>query len=34
VQSKGTLLATWENYTPTSTKPYFLIYRSTDHGYT
>jgi hypothetical protein len=26
------LLATWENYTPT--KPYFPIYRSTDHGFT
>jgi hypothetical protein len=26
------LLSTWENYTPT--KPYFPIYKSTDHGST
>lgn len=26
------MLTTWENYTPT--KPYFPIYRSTDHGFT
>ncbi len=35
LQSAGTLLATWENYDwATSNKPYFPIYRSTDHGFT
>ncbi|KAI9361264.1 hypothetical protein DFJ73DRAFT_814595 [Zopfochytrium polystomum] len=30
----GTLLATWENYSPAADGPvYFPIYRSTDHGY-
>lgn len=32
LQNTGTLLTTWENYTPTT--PYFPIYRSRDHGFT
>lgn len=30
----GTLLATWENYSPEPPLVYFPIFRSTDHGYT
>jgi hypothetical protein len=30
----GTLLATWENYSPEPPKVYFPIYKSTDNGYT
>ena len=30
----GSLLATWENYSPEPPKVYFPIYRSTDNGYT
>ncbi|PWN94987.1 glycoside hydrolase family 93 protein [Tilletiopsis washingtonensis] len=32
--SIGTILATWENYSPAGSPPWFPIYRSTDHGYT
>lgn len=27
-------MSTWENYTPNGIKPWFPIFRSTDHGYT
>ena len=30
----GSVLATWENYSPEASKVYFPIYRSTDDGYT